>query len=404
LHQESTVNAVEHVLASLVKEAPELTVEVREHRRKLDMIAAWQRKVPLLRAKSDANCLAWLSSYTADIYGKTLSTAAGPTRQDYQAGGAGAFNKAVDTVLKIARAHKLAPQGAMASVAFLPIKTSNSLTCIVDKDGESCRLTVFQLGLHEFLDGLTRIVLATESAYPLDAFVGFDPCDPAWKNRYRELISGCLDKHPAFEEALALLLLRTLFLGHPGGVQRYPFGESVELMHEIVFRHVELFLIAHELGHAMQDSGSPGSGGMSSLRIGDSSVLVPARSPENEAFADVIGFTVADIGLDETAEKFDGFKEYALVGPDFCLSMLAFLEDILGALGARRAGADQHAPARARRQQRRDFLVAYRSEKTLVLGERFELVLETLYPRVVGRLQEPIKNGRALHAAWCETI
>jgi hypothetical protein len=396
------VNAVEHIVASLVKEAPELADEVREHRRKLDMLAAWQRKVPLLRAKSDAKCLAWLSSYTADIYGKTLSTAAGPTRQDYQA--TDAFNKAVDTVLKIARAHELTPEGAMASVAFLPIKTSNSLTCILDKDGESCRLTVFQLGLHEFLDGLTRIVLAAESAYPLDAFVGFDPRDPAWKDRYRELISRCLDNHPEFEEALALLLLRTLFLGHPGGVQRYPIGTSVALMHEIVFRHVELFLIAHELGHAIQDSGSPGSGGMSSLHIGDSSVLVPARSPENEAFADVIGFTVADIGLDGIAEKLNGFEEYALVGPDFCLSMLAFLEDILGALGARRAGADQHAPARARRQQRRDFLVENRSERTLVLGERFELVLDALYLRVVGRLQELIKGGKALHAAWSETI
>lgn len=397
------MNTVEYVLASLVKEAPELADEVREHRRKLDMIAAWQSKVPLLRAKSDAKCLVWLSSYTAEIYGKTLSTAAGPTRQDYQAA-RDAFNKAVDAVLEIARVHKLAPAGAMPSVALLPIKTANSLTCILDKDGGSYRLTVFQLGLHEFLDGLTRIVLATESAYPLDAFVGFSPVHPAWKNRYRELISGCLDKHPAFEEALALLLLRTLFLGHPGGVQRFPFGASVELMHEIVFRHVELFLIAHELGHAMQDSGSPSSDGMSSLRIGDSYVKVPTHSPEDEAFADMIGFTVADIGLEGAAEKLDCAREYALVGPDFCLSMLAFLEDILGALGAHRAGADQHAPARVRRKQRRDFLVACQNEKTLILGERLELVLDMLYLRVVGRLEKSIKDGKTLHAGWCETI
>lgn len=391
------------IVERLVAKAPILDPEAARLQSKLAVLDAWCEVAPLLSFKAGANSLEWLRRYARKAFTKSLQPIAPPCRVDYGGGRPSrSFQRAIDDAIGIARRHKLLAHGELGPICVLPIGTPNSLTCWASQQDDGSRHVVFQLGMHECLDGLLRSVLAVESLLP-NELSQLDSSSDTWENNYREYIEHVLDAHGEIVMLTELLLAQTLLGGHPRGRQRLPLLIHSYPVHRILFRHVELFRVGHEIGHRMAVRAKRDQDlTKGPLRIGSTPVTASVHDMDEEIFADTVGFIIADCGLERDTRNLPPLLGYAHAGPDVCLSMFALLEDLVSELGGHRASVDRHAPARQRRRYRRHMVSEMGNQHSVVQGQRLALVLDALHARVRPMLVEHTVRGLRLSDVWQE--
>ncbi|UTH74200.1 hypothetical protein [Chromobacterium sp. IIBBL 290-4] len=393
---------LDRLVDSLTSEASEADPEVLRQRAKLAMVDAWREIVPQLRYKAEAGSMAWLRRYEGSAFDQCARRITPLTKSDYGRGRPTAsFQRFIDEANAIARESKLLEKHSLETVGVLPIGTVNSFALWIAPDSANSKMAVFQLGLHECIDGLLRAVVAIEGWLPFELFDDIDFKSDGWHDSYRAAIDDCIDAHDEVISFVEHLLLRTLFVGHPQGMHHFPLATSSRELHRILLRHVELFRIGHEIGHVVAAAQGPHGAGSLPLHIGPTVVAVAPSTPEEEFIADMIGGGISDAGRPQRGRRMSAeVFRYAGVAPDLCLSMFALLEDAVTALGGCRVALDWHTSARARRQVRRDLLSEWGDKPGIVLGQRLQFVLEAVQRLILPKLKECIQRGAALSAVW----
>lgn len=392
---------VEHLIAGAEPVSAAAAVALR----KVEMIEAWRAAVPYLEFRQRVSSLKWLSDYFTDIYGRwERLSPRGPSAGHIGNGKPSPeFGAAIDKVTKAATKHgMLGKDQRLPAACVLPLGTPNSMVLLLgDGNGGATRHFAYQLGLREFMRGMATIVLALEESLPFELFDNASPpSSEVWLSMHREAVQTRLAEESLYVNAAEVLLAQTLFGGYSFTVQRLlPFATTTQPLVRILCEYADYFMVGHQIGNLMAEH----PGNETSTKVAGIAVTALIPAPEEEAIADLVGFTLSDLCLDPRLKsKGDLISSFALVAPDFHLSCLDCLECAVSSLGGSRAEADLHPPARERREMRRDILREWNSKPTLVLGQRLQNMMDALLEKSMPLLANAVSRGITPSYVWSD--
>lgn len=285
-------------------------------------------------------------------------------------------------------------------IGVLPVGTPNAIALSVPESGET--LVLFQRGLPLVLNRLTKIVLSLDCAIDVAGFADLKIGEDGWQLRYRAALSRAAQSSPELAERFLGLMIATVAGGNPNAARPHQVSLTVAMLRAFVLSHMELFIIGHEIGHAVFGH-LAGNCGTSRAMLAAGSVSAAVLTPQQseELAADVMGYLIADTSAAKNADEFGlDIGDFAFCAPDFFFSCIAQLEDFMSLAHSGWSPADTHPPAASRRDARRGFLINAESERALLMGERLQLAIEELAALARPRFIEFVAKGGAGSHMW----